>query len=384
MLFITSVKNDRFSRKAYSQPMRAVLPNVLALLLLSVGGGGCISSRTAANRIVEAPNHYASPKSYREMTNLWASMQTMLDKHGVTNSYIHDLTNSALYWTVRVGPPPAEITAVELPPKDYHLQVFSKVENSKSKKRTFTAGVYFATNSTNNLDQLGRPATVFLLHGYMLSKESMALWAVLLAESGYRVVSVDLRGHGQSTGDTVSFGKYETEDLKQLLDYMIAHKQCDSSVGVLGVSYGATLALHWAAHDPRIRTVVAVAPYNHPEDAILRLAREFKIPITLGAAEKAVALSAARLDLKWADWSGAAAIRQVRVPVLLIGGGKDSISRPDDLAALQNAAAGESKLILIPIADHFVISMWFQELADPVRKWFQTRLVPASISAQDN
>src|ERR1700733_11101478 len=114
MLFVTSVKNNRYRDKACSQTISAVLPNVLALLLLSVGGGGCISSRTAANRILEAPNHYASPKSYREMTNLWASMQAMLDKHGVTNSYIHDLTNSELNLTVRVGPPPAEITAVEL------------------------------------------------------------------------------------------------------------------------------------------------------------------------------------------------------------------------------------------------------------------------------
>jgi pimeloyl-ACP methyl ester carboxylesterase len=342
-MLIAFVKNNRLRRKAYAQPMSAVPHNILALLLLSLGAGGCISSQTAANRIVDAPNHHADQKSYREMTNLWTSIQTMLNQHGVTNSSIHDLTNSAVYLTVPVGPPRAEIKVVELPPKDYHLQVFSKVETSGSKKHTITAGVYFATNSTTNLTHLARPATVFLLHGYMLSKESMALWAVLLAQSGYRVVSVDLRGHGQSTGDTVSFGKYETEDLKQLLDYMIAHHQCDDSVGVLGVSYGATLALHWAAHDPRVRTVVAISPYNHPQDAILRLAREFHIPITHSAAEKAIALSAARLDLKWDDWSVEAAIRQVRVPVLLIGGSKDSISRPDDLVALQKAAAGESQ-----------------------------------------
>jgi pimeloyl-ACP methyl ester carboxylesterase len=381
---IECVKKNRFRRHGFPHTLSSVLPNVFALLLLLVGGGGCISSRTAANRIVEAPNHYASPKSYREMTNLWASMQTMLTQHGVTNSYIHDLTNTELYLTVRVGPPPAEITAVELPPKDYHLQVFSKVKTSKSEKHTLTAGMYFASDSPTNFAHLDRPATIFLLHGYMLSKESMALWAVLLAQSGYRVVSVDLRGHGQSTGDTVSFGKYETEDLKQLLDYMIAHQQCDSLVGVLGVSYGATLALHWAAHDPRIRAVVAIAPYNRPEDAILRLARELNIPITRCAAEKAVSLSAARLGLKWADWSGEAAIGQVRVPVLLIGGGEDTISRPEDLAALQKAAAGESKLISIPMANHFVISSWFQELADPVKNWFQTRLAVASISAQGN
>ena len=95
-------------------------------------------------------------------------------------------------------------------------------------------------------------------------------------------------------------------------------------------------------------------------------------------------MSAARLDIKWADLSGEAAIRQVRGPVLLIGGGKDSISRPDDLAALQKAAAGESKVIMIPLANYFVIPAWFHELGDPAKKWFQTRLVSASIPAQDN
>ena len=49
MLFITSVKNNRSRGKVFAQPLRAVLPDILALLLLSVGGGGCISSRTAAN-----------------------------------------------------------------------------------------------------------------------------------------------------------------------------------------------------------------------------------------------------------------------------------------------------------------------------------------------
>ena len=177
MPFIELVKNDRFRRKALlHHPISSALPNILALLLLSVGAGGCISSRTAANRIVGAPNRHASQKPYREMTNFLASFQTRLEQHGVTNSYIHDLTNSALFLTVPVGPPPAEIKVVELPPKDYHLQVFSKVETSKSKKHTFTAGVYFTTdsttaNSTTNLVHPGRPATI---DPYRLEKELTA------------------------------------------------------------------------------------------------------------------------------------------------------------------------------------------------------------------
>jgi pimeloyl-ACP methyl ester carboxylesterase len=145
-------------------------------------------------------------------------------------------------------------------------------------------------------------------------------------------------------------------------------------VGVLGYSFGATLALHWAAHDSRVRTVVAVAPYNHPDQAFERLARELRIPITRRAADQAVALAAAKLDLNWADWSGEAAIRQVQAPVLLVGGGRDKISRPDDIAALQRAGAGEVRTIMIPGADHVAVPLWFHELGDPVQSWFKTHL----------
>src|SRR5579863_5486132 len=118
MLFIEPLSNNRFRGKANDRALSVVLPNILALLLLSVGACGCISSRTAANRIVDAPNHHAQQKSYREMTNLWASLQAVLNQHGITNSYIHDLTNSARFLTVPVGPPPADLKVAELPPKD--------------------------------------------------------------------------------------------------------------------------------------------------------------------------------------------------------------------------------------------------------------------------
>ena len=43
-------------------------------------------------------------------------------------------------------------------------------------------------------------------------------WALVLAKAGYRVVLVDLRGHGHSTGDRIYFGGIERTDLVQCLD----------------------------------------------------------------------------------------------------------------------------------------------------------------------
>jgi pimeloyl-ACP methyl ester carboxylesterase len=86
---------------------------------------------------------------------------------------------------------------LELPPQDYHVAVASRVETNRAGKTMLTLSV--VTNNAVNFGPRSTPATLFLLHGYRLSKESMITWALHLAQTGYRVVLVDLRGHGQFT-----------------------------------------------------------------------------------------------------------------------------------------------------------------------------------------
>jgi pimeloyl-ACP methyl ester carboxylesterase len=337
-----------------------------AMCLLLFATSGCLTSRVAANRIVEAPNIHDRMGANRALLPMRAYFLT---------NFVHPGTVCPLlYLTVPVGPPLANLNVIEVPPQDYHLRILDEITPTPHGHHYLKFLLVPETNAAPRPAVPERHATIFVLHGYLLNKETMAGWSFLLAQAGYRVVLVDLRGHGQSTGDTVSFGKHETEDFRQLLDYLTAHGLCDDKVGVLGYSYGADLALHWAAHDSRVRAVVAIAPYNHPEDAIERFTQDMKIPVSHRAVEKALALASARMDINWSDWSGETAIRQVKAPVLLIGGGKDTTSRPDDIATLHNAAASESRVIEIPMADHSVIELWFHELGDPVLGWFEEKL----------
>src|SRR5438045_4980961 len=103
----------------------------------------------------------------------------------------------------------------------------------------------------------------------------------------------------------------------------MAQPVCDGTVGVLGVGYGANLALHLAVSDSRVRTVVAIAPHNQPEQVFERMAQEHPSSISPEMLREALETAAARLDIKWSEWSGEAALRQLKEPVLLIGGGKD-------------------------------------------------------------
>jgi hypothetical protein len=61
-------------------------------------------------------------------------------------------------------------------------------------------------------------ATVFVLHGHADCKESFLPTAQAFKSAGYRAVLVDLRGHGHSSGEYLTFGVQESRDLVEVLD----------------------------------------------------------------------------------------------------------------------------------------------------------------------
>ncbi|MDR3457042.1 MAG: alpha/beta fold hydrolase [Verrucomicrobiae bacterium] len=328
-------------------------------MALMFATAGCISSQGLADRIAKAPNlqyECLSDKQCRQ----WSRR-------------IFGTNDPCLRLTVPVGPPEAMLSVMELPPADYHIEVLAKVSRHKNGTKDFVLGMEWKTNAIAT--PLKERGTVVLLHGYMMQKETMLPWAVVLAEAGYRVVLVDLRGHGRSTGRTFTAGKYESADMVQVLDYLTARKLSDPEVGVLGHSFGADVGLFWAARDARVKTVVAIAPYNRPDEAIPRFAKELNWPFSTNKLAKAVALAEPQLGIKWADWTAVGAVAGMKVPVLFIGGGKDGICRTNDLDLLEQAAPAGSKKIVIAEANHFVIGFWFQELAKPVIEWFGGKLV---------
>ena len=63
-------------------------------------------------------------------------------------------------------------------------------------------------------------------------------------------------------------GQYLRTDLAQCLDALEQRGICKGPVGALGISYGAVLALQWAAVDPRVQSVIAISPYLDPGTAM--------------------------------------------------------------------------------------------------------------------
>jgi len=335
---------------------------LLAMALLVTTG---CASRLAANRIITAPNLYAD-REVKDWTDAWAKSFAKVSAG----------TNPFTSFSVTVGPPPAKLAVLQLLPRDCHLEVCSEIKGIGDGRTNLIVRLQLATNGCSTIER----GSIMLIHGYRVRKEFMTPWAFVLANAGYRVILVDLRGHGESTGRIFSGGKYETADLMQVLDDLMAKGMCDGRVGVLGYSFGADLALNWAAHDTRVAAVVAIAPYDQPSEAFLRLAEITKVPLGRDALQNAMAIAAAKLDVQWADWSGTSALGGMKIPALLVGGGRDRVSPPCDLECLRKAAPSGSESMLVPEADHVSIGYCFPKLTDPVVAWFRQHLDSAQLA----
>ncbi|MFD7611408.1 alpha/beta fold hydrolase [Streptomyces sp. NPDC059828] len=84
--------------------------------------------------------------------------------------------------------------------------------------------------------------------------------AAKLADSGYVVVSYNVRGFWQSEGNIEVAGPPDVADASKVIDWALANTPADPSrVGMAGMSYGAGISLLAAAHDKRVRAVAALS-----------------------------------------------------------------------------------------------------------------------------
>jgi len=138
--------------------------------------------------------------------------------------------------------------AVPLRPDDYRLAV-ERVE-IRTNDGVRLAGWF--------LPRPGAPA-VILLHGYPAEKADLLPIASGLAPQ-FATLLVDQRYFGDSGGRATTLGFREREDLKRMLDFLDSRGA--PAVGVFGFSLGGAVALLTAAEDPRIRAIVAYAPFS--------------------------------------------------------------------------------------------------------------------------
>lgn len=114
----------------------------------------------------------------------------------------------------------------------------------------------------------GKP--VILLPQLSTTRRIWNDFAVGLNRSGYLVLSIDMRGHGQSTtrkGKTVTWKDFSEKDFNgMVVDVKDARKFLESrgadtsELVVIGASLGANVAMKYASTDYGVKAVVMLSP----------------------------------------------------------------------------------------------------------------------------
>ena len=138
-----------------------------------------------------------------------------------------------------------------------------------------------------------------------------------------------------------------------------------------GSIIGAAIALRWAADDPSVSTVVAMAPYARLSTAMegIRATYARWVPATWvqAAAKELPGLLAERGDAL--DTTSIAG--RIRVPVLFVAGGRDVVAPVGDVRELQRSVVADSKVVVLDEAIHESLPYDFQRLGPVVRGWFE-------------
>jgi len=193
-------------------------------------------------------------------------------------------------------------------------------------------------------------AAVVVLHGIHASRVDMLDRAKMLWQAGFIVLVPDFQGHGESTGDRITFGYLESWDAEACLRFIRARFP-NLRVGVVGVSLGgASVVLAGKRFNPD--AVVLEAVYPTIAEALnnrlaLRVGSFSRLLTPLFLLQLRPRLGISPGDLRPID-----GLKNLRCPVLIASGTNDLHTTVEQTRALYSMANPPKELWLVPGAAH--------------------------------
>ena len=201
--------------------------------------------------------------------------------------------------------------------------------------------------------EAGQPLFIFF-HGYRSTAERDGSGGFRLCKKhGWNVLQVDQRGHGESEGKTVTFGIRERYDCLDWVHWAGRRFGEDTPIFLVGVSMGASTVLMASGMDlpGQVKGIWADCGFSSAEEILRHTIRRRRMP-------EGPAFLAARLGGKFFggldihEYSALEAVKQAKVPILLIHGEADTMVPCEMAHALKEACAAPVTLLTVPGAPH--------------------------------
>lgn len=199
---------------------------------------------------------------------------------------------------------------------------------------------------------------VIAVHGYTSDKAETAKTTYEFYHNGYNIMTPDLRAHGESEGEWITMGYYDSVDLLDWIDKII-ELDADAEIILHGVSMGGTTVMVASGHDlpDNVKVIIEESGFSSAWSQFEYILNRF---FELDAYPYLYASDIVAQE--WADYSfyEASAVKQVAkstTPILFIHGGSDTFVLTECVNEVYEAANCEKDLLVIPPAGHGMAAM---------------------------
>lgn len=172
-------------------------------------------------------------------------------------------------------------------------------------------------------------------------------------EMGINTLVVDQRAHGDSGGNTMTFGILERSDCLCWARYAAERFGSDKEIYLCGVSMGAATVLMASALalPENVAGIIADCPYSTPGAIICKVISDMRFPVMLIYPFVALGAFVFGGFRVWEE-SPIHAVTRTRIPILLIHGSEDKYVPYEMSAAIYEKCAGQRYLEIFPGAGH--------------------------------
>ena len=197
--------------------------------------------------------------------------------------------------------------------------------------------------------------TVVFAHGYLGRAQDMGLYGEYYYEKlGYNILTVDMRGHGESEGDYIGFGWHDRLDLIDWVNLLVEKNGPTSEVVLHGVSMGGAAVLMASGETlpDNVKAIVADSPYSSVYDLFsYQLKRMFHLP-AIPVLPTTSLVTEMNAGYTLTEASALDQVKKAQVPILYVHGNDDTFVPTHMTKELYENTKSEAEIMTFDDAGH--------------------------------